>query len=125
VYALMDRQTLSGNNFYRIKSVGIAGDIKYSRVVKVSFEIVPAITMYPNPLGSDRIVHLSFRDVIDGKYVVKVINSLGQTVLVKDINHAGANVQYDLTLNRNLAHGKYNIEIVDVKDQKTILNFLY
>jgi len=125
VYALMDRQALSGNNFYRIKAIGIAGDIKYSRVVKVTFEMAPSISMYPNPLSNDRTIHLSFKDMAVGNYAVKVINSLGQSVMVRNINHTVTNAQYDITLDQNLAHGNYNIEIVDAKDQKTILNFLY
>jgi hypothetical protein len=60
-----------------------------------------------------------------GKYVAKVINSLGQTVMLKDISHMGINAQYDFTLDNNVAHGKYSIEIIDVKAQKTVLNFLF
>jgi hypothetical protein len=125
VYSLMDRQALSGNNFYRIKAIGIAGDIKYSRVVKVTFEMAPSISMYPNPLSNDRTIHLSFKDMAVGNYAVKVVNSLGQSVMVKNINHTVTNAQYDITLDKNLAHGNYSIEIVDAKDQKTIMNFLF
>jgi hypothetical protein len=125
VYTLMDRQALSGNNFYRIKATGIAGDVKYSRVVKVNFEMAPSISMYPNPVGNDRTIHLSFKDMAIGNYAVKVVNSLGQSIMVRNINHTITNAQYDITLDRNLAHGNYSIEIADVKDQKTIMNFLY
>jgi Ig-like domain CHU_C associated/GEVED domain/Bacterial Ig-like domain (group 2) len=125
VYSLMDRQALSGNNFYRIKAIGIAGDIKYSRVVKVTFEMSPAISMYPNPLNNDRIIHLSFKDMAVGNYAVKVMNSLGQSVMVRNINHTVTNAQYEITLDKNLAHGNYSIEIVDAKDQKTVMNFLF
>ena len=91
----------------------------------MNFEMAPSISMYPNPVGNDRTIHLSFKDMAIGNYVVKVVNSLGQSIMVRNINHTITNAQYDITLERNLAHGNYSIEIVDVKDQKTIMNFLY
>jgi hypothetical protein len=125
LYSLLDNQPFNGTNFYRVRSVGNSGDIRYSRVVKVVFDIKPEITMYPNPVGSNGIIHLSFKDIAKGLYFVKIIDLLGQTIAVQTIDHDGLNLDYLIPLSNKIAHGNYKIELTNSENQKRVLEFLY
>jgi hypothetical protein len=51
VYNWLDTNPLEGDNFYRVRSVGISGDSKLSQVVKVNMGKLPSeITLYTQPL---------------------------------------------------------------------------
>jgi hypothetical protein len=124
-YTLIDHQPLFGNNFYRIKSIGIGGEIKYSKIVMVAFESNPSITLYPNPVGNDKTLHFYISEIPSGLYQVKVINSIGQMVMSTKFNHTGLNETHAVILNKDLAHGNYKVELTSVKGEKTIINFVY
>ena len=125
VYDWLDNQVYNGNNFYRIRGEEIGGSFKYSKVVKVSFEVKPQITFYPNPLKDDRLIHIKMQNKSEGNYHVKVINALGQIIITKELYHKGGNNEYTLRLNASLMHGLYLIELRDMFDAKTISNFIY
>lgn len=48
-YSIMDKNPLSGNNFYRLKQVDLDGSYKYSNMELVSIEGNERIRVYPNP----------------------------------------------------------------------------
>ncbi|MEI8053719.1 MAG: Ig-like domain-containing protein [Bacteroidota bacterium] len=125
LYSLLDNSPLNGDNFYRVKSIGASGEIKYSKIVKISFQLVSSITIYPNPILSDKVAHVSFRNLPQGEYFVNVMNELGQIVLRKTISHTGGIAEYAIVLDKNLAHGNYQMEISNQESLKTILKFLY
>ena len=125
LYSLLDNNPLNGDNFYRVKSIGASGEIKYSKIVKISFQLVSSITIYPNPILSDKVAHVSFRNLPQGEYFVNVMNELGQIVWRKTISHTGGIAEYAIILDKNLAHGNYQMEISNQESLKTILKFLY
>jgi hypothetical protein len=53
------------------------------------------------------------------------MNELGQIVLRKTISHTGGIAEYAIVLDKNLAHGNYQMEISNQESLKTILKFLY
>ena len=65
-YNWMDNNPVVGDNYYRVKSVSIAGDIKYSNSVIVNFgRGIHDITVYPNPV-TEGIISVQFRDMVKG-----------------------------------------------------------
>ncbi len=125
-YDLLDVQPFSGDNFYRIKSVNNSGEIKYSQVVKVNMKGDPStITVYPNPVKEDGIVAVSMMNEPKGVYKVNLINTLGQVVLTRTINHDGGNSVYSIELNGSLAHGTYQLQVAEGNKVKTTIKILY
>lgn len=119
-YNWLDKSPFAGNNFYRIKSVGIGNDIKYSEVVKVNMDGDPSlITVYPNPVKNDYI-GLSFNDQPKGYYDVKLFGTNGQLILKRGINHPGGSQRITVPVSSSLAAGVYNLEIILPAKKKRI-----
>jgi hypothetical protein len=59
-YEWLDRNAFTGNNYYRIKSIDINGEIQYSNIVKIVMSKGRLqITIYPNPV-TDGNINLQF-----------------------------------------------------------------
>ena len=124
-YAHVDESPFAGINFYRIRSVGVIGEISYSKIVKVSYEAEPMISIYPNPIKSDRKATISFKNVTAGRYTLKLTNNLGQVLMRKTIQHDGVTTQYDFTLSKSILNGSYTLEIIGQDNKKTSLKILF
>ena len=119
-YKWLDKNPFSGNNFYRIKSIGADGDGRYSSIVKVSIENNNHnIVIYPNPI-TNNVVSLQFNNMPAGTYHVQLVNNLGQVFMAKEILHAHENSTETFQLNQNVAKGIYNLNVV--KPDNTILS---
>src|SRR5690606_20941339 len=90
-YQWIDQQATAGNNYYRIKSVTKDGKVAYSTIVKVTVALAkPSIGIYPNPI-TDGIIHLQFINQPEGMYGIRLLNSLSQVIVSKQVGHAGGN----------------------------------
>jgi hypothetical protein len=49
-YKWFDAQPLSPLNYYRVKSVGLNGETKQTRIVMLAFNKNSSISIYPNPV---------------------------------------------------------------------------
>jgi hypothetical protein len=111
-YNWMDENALSGNNFYRVRSIGADGKYDYTSVVLVKMGKVAAggIRIYPNPV-TDGIIGAEFKNMAAGIYTIRLLNSQGQTILNKTVNHApGTSMEYIQPLYKMLS-GIYQLEI--------------
>jgi subtilisin-like proprotein convertase family protein len=111
-YNWMDENALSGNNFYRVRSIGADGKYDYTNVVLVKMGKVAAggIRIYPNPV-TDGIIGAEFKNMAAGIYTIRLLNSQGQTILNKTVNHApGTSMEYIQPLYKMLS-GIYQLEI--------------
>jgi hypothetical protein len=124
-YAHVDESPFAGINFYRIRSVGVAGEVGYSKIVKVSYEAEPMISIFPNPIKSDRKATISFKNINAGRYTLKLTNNLGQVLMRKAIQHDGVTTQYDFTLSKSVLNGSYTLEIIGQDNKKTSLKILF
>ena len=110
-YSWLDVNAVTGNNFYRIRSVGIGSEIKYSTIVKVTINKGnPAITVFPNPV-INRTITVQFTNMAKGIYQLRLINSIGQVVMTQQINHSGGNASQTTGFDKNIANGTYQLEI--------------
>ena len=108
-YNWLDMNPQTGNNFYRIKATDKAGLVKYTTVVQVNFgKAVPAVTVYPNPVG-DNIINLQLTDIPKGTYTLLLVNNLGQTVYRTQVQHAGGSATIPLIPGSTLAKGVYGL----------------
>lgn len=124
-YEWLDEQVINGRNYYRIRSEHINGELKYSKVVSVLFNESSSITLYPNPLKEDRILHIKLQNKSEGSYEMKVINKLGQVVMRKEFYHTGRTGEYAIGLVSGLSHGQYTVEVKHINGVKSVMEFVY
>jgi hypothetical protein len=123
-YQLLDKNVFEGYNFYRIKSIGIAGEISFSNVVKVAgLNCQPAISIYPNPV-KDGLINLQMNNATAGLYYAKIYNSSNQLIFSKQIQHTGSGSVVTLKANQFLLPGNYYAEITSPNHSSIILKFV-
>lgn len=118
-YSWLDLNPLTGDNFYRIRSVGNSGDIKYSPVVNVKIgKEKAAINVYPNPVAN-RILNLQFTDMEKGIYSIRLLNTMGQVVFTQQLTHNGGSAAQSISLGKSMAGGSYRLEIIQPDNSRT------
>lgn len=80
------------------------------------------IKAYPNPVINGN-VNLQFENSAAGMYRVELLNSAGQVVLRRNIQHAGGSLSQKLDLERKLPAGIYQLRITG-KDTRTTIKLL-
>ena len=73
------------------------------------------VSVYPNPV-TDKVFSVQMNNIADGRYRVRIINTMGQEVMSKEINHLSGNTEKMNTV--NLAKGVYTV-LVEGKGVKT------
>ena len=108
---MVDETPANGNNFYRVKSIGLNGENRYSQVIKVAWGNTKSnITAYPNPLQNNSI-NLQFNNKKPGVYTVRLTNNAGQLVYSNELNIISGNTTEALTVQQLLAKGMYQLEV--------------
>ena len=109
-YSLVDNKVVSGNNYYRIKAVSETGVVNYSNVALLTTNHLSLITVFPNPLKGSTL-NIQMGNVVAGKYVLSIYNTLGEKVNEQPVTHLGGSGNYVLTINKTLASGVYGVTI--------------
>lgn len=124
-YQWTDKYPLLQNNYYRIKSIGINGEIHYSNVVKVFIgKNNSAITVYPNPV-IDGNINLQLTNQPEGIYTLKLLNKLGQVIHLKKVQHMEGSSTETIKLGSLMPKGTYHLEVTKPDNNKTNINVLY
>jgi hypothetical protein len=88
-YNWVDMQVNNGISYYRIKSVGYGGEIKYTVVAWVKFaKGLPVFSVYPNPVVGNTFT-AEINNLESGSYTLRLYNTTGQQVLVRIIQYSG------------------------------------
>ena len=89
-------------------------------IVFTSVAIAPGkslITIYPNPVQNGYI-RLQMNNMPKGNYVVRLVNSIGQTILTREIIHAeGTSIE---TVGVNKIKGAYLVEVINPDNSKSV-----
>ncbi len=110
-YHRLDLSPAFGINYYRIRSIGNSGEVKYSSIAKVTIsKKAPAITIYPNPV-INKMVNVHFHEMDKGIYQLRLINAIGQAVFKQQLTHPGGNATQVMSFG-NLAAGYYKLQII-------------
>jgi hypothetical protein len=111
-YGLLDASAAAGILFYRISSIGTNADKKYSSIIKLSaHNKQQAVTLFSNPV-ENRTLQLQFTNQVGGQYNVVLLNTAGQIMARKSLNHSGGNGNQMLQLPANIPGGAYHLLIV-------------
>jgi len=80
-YTFTDSRPLTGNSFYRLRSVDADGKFTYSPVVRVHFGGMskPAISLAPNPAST--MVKVQLFNFEGGRYQLRMLNASGASVM--------------------------------------------
>lgn len=118
-YSKNDLSPLAADNFYRIKATGIAGDITYSAIVKVSpLKSTASISVYPNPVVNGQL-GIQFTGQAEGNYTIQLVNAKGQLVYKGTVYVASDNTNETIRLNKTLAKGTYQLSVQDIAGKIT------
>lgn len=110
-YNYSDRSPYNGANFYRIRSVGINGSVKYSAIAKVNYTAPTAsIAAYPNPVVNNKLT-LEFKNKARGEYTISLLSTTGALVYQTKMMHNGGDNKYGLALPATLARELYQMNI--------------
>jgi len=119
-YSATDNAATAATNYYRIKAISTDGTVTYSNIAKVTYNLQPTTyNLYPNPL-TGKTLNVQLGNVVAGKYVVSITNTLGQKVTEQVINHAGGNGTHAIGLGKAIAAGIYNVSILSQESKQTI-----
>lgn len=123
-YAKTDDHILDGINYYRIKAVQLDGSFQYSAIVKVNPSQGQAVSMsiYPNPVSADQFT-LQLNNYKTGDYLLKLINTSGQQVMMRTIHHTGGSVSVSIERPATIPTGIYILQLTGetVKENKKLV----
>ncbi len=123
-YSLLDENPVIGNNYYRIRSVDNAGNVKYSRMIKVIIgKGKPSIAVYPNPVN-DGIINIVFNNLMPGVYTARLYNSVGQFVFEKQLTHNQGSATETIVAGKKIASGVYQLEVTGQDGSKNIFKLV-
>ena len=123
-YTTIDKAPKVGVNYYRLKQIDIDGRFTYSSIVSVKFdkEDIASFSFFPNPASNVLKVNIGL--VENENASIRLINSVGQTIIFKTINklNASSTLSFDIS---NVASGNYYLEIKDGTNrsiEKVVIN---
>lgn len=121
-----DEAVVAGNNYYRIRSLDANGKTEYTKVVKVQMgtTVMHDISVFPNPI-SNGTINLQLTNQAAGNYRVRIINQSGQQVLVKQISLNGGNSTKTFHLDKSVARGFYQVEVVSPGGNTKTIRIIY
>ncbi|MEO6721820.1 MAG: T9SS type A sorting domain-containing protein [Ferruginibacter sp.] len=110
-YTWLDNSVVTGNNFYRIRTIDAAGKTVYSPIVKVNRgNTLTGFSIYPNPVNGG-IIGLQFNNIPAGRYQLRLFNDVGQLLFTKSVEHTRGTTAESITPSMTLAKGIYQLEI--------------
>ena len=123
IYEWRDERPLAGTNYYRVKGKSANGEIEYTRIVRVSLDLlVNGIRAFPNPVTDGRI-HLRL-DVPGGKYCVSMTDHSGKEVYTEQIQYRGVGI-YIISPASRLPHGVYQVQLSNPTGDKWKTQIIY
>ena len=123
-YSQLDVQPSVGDHFYRIKSTSNDAINKYSAIVKVNIGSTKnSISLYPNPIVNGT-VSVQINNEVAGTYTCRLVNTIGQVLAVKEVKYTGGTATVLLDIDKVLAKGIHQVQIIKPDNTTTILQVL-
>ena len=125
-YKWIDEQSVAGYNYYRVKSIGSAGEVQYSKTAKVwTAHSRNGITVFPNP-AANGIIHLQFNNQPLGKYQLRLVDNTGKVIQSAIIqrNNQSSSIE-TISLRKNPARGRYLLHIIRPDNTEMNVDIIY
>jgi len=108
-YQFVDQHPEIGNNYYKVKSIGIDGSIQYSKVASVKFgSNAQMITISPNPVGKDGIFYITGLTNNGSDIQLSLFDAAGRKVYQNKVVYTNGN-QIRVSLPKSIIAGVYQI----------------
>ena len=118
-YNWFDTNPNMGTNFYRVKGIDKAGNVRYSEMVRVLFgKGEPSIVVYPNPMEG-RIFKMDMYNLVKGTYVLNLYSNDGRLVHSEQLQHDGSQATRTINLKGDIAKGAYQLQLMSDNGFKT------
>jgi hypothetical protein len=120
-YQWTDDVIATGTKYYRVLSIDIAGNNKYSPVVIMNgSKNIAGFSILSNPVqGND--IKVLFSNKEKGDYSMRVFNGEGKMIFSSKTLHTEGTTAYSYGLPSNITSGNYYIEIADAKNSREVL----
>ncbi len=119
-YSSADANYFKGDNFYRVKAIGLAGDVQYSSILKINGGgLTQEIMVYPNPV-SDKKVNILITAVSSGKYQLNLYNSAGSRIILPSMQVTVGQNSQTIELPATLATGIYRLKITSPENVSVV-----
>ncbi|TDH18181.1 T9SS type A sorting domain-containing protein [Segetibacter sp. 3557_3] len=124
-YAWVDVNTSLGNRYYRVRSTGTGGEVKYSQVVKVALSNVRrGYAVYPNSVTGSTLV-LQFINQPKGSYEVQMLNAYGQLIQATKITHPTGSSTHIIKFRSNISKGNYTLKVIAPDNSRQSFRIMY
>ena len=120
-YSFEDSKPFAGNNYYRLKQIDRDGKFIVSNTEVINFNNSQNFTVYvlQNPVKSS--IQLNVKATANTLLHVNIVNTVGQTVLSKQINVSTGDNNIGLDAS-SLTSGTYFIKVKDIKNNSAEQN---
>lgn len=119
-YTSSDFGFSTGDNFYRVRAVGLNGENTYSSIVKVTTGTATQdIAVYPNPVINKRI-NLQMSSTQTGRYQLDLFDNAGVKLTLPSLTASGGDVMQTITLPGTLSAGVYRLRILAPDGKLTV-----
>lgn len=126
LFEWLDENAAGENYTYRIQGINEKEEIAYSKIAEVNREKnsgANEISIYPNPLMNG-VINYRLANQPAGLYRVKVLNALGEEMVLRQINHAGGSANFIIEMKDKLAKGIYQVETITPDNKKHYLTVM-
>lgn len=115
-YAMLDPTPVSGNNFYRVKSVNLDGSYKYSAIVKVNMVYLSDknVHLYPNPVVAG--LNLQLNNLPAGSYQVHIVDIAGKSIQRINLQKGASDQTFSIDAGK-LAQGYYQLQVMNESNE--------
>jgi hypothetical protein len=107
-YSFTDKDPLPGNNEYRIAEYDLSNQVNYTQVILSTCGMGEICSVWPNPVVNTAWVNISSPE--NSKAVLRLYDSKGELVVLKEIDLPAGNTLYNLDL-AGLARGSYELRV--------------
>jgi hypothetical protein len=117
-YFAVDESPLPGRSYYRLKQTDYDGKFSYSDVKMIDFLStgIPALRVYPNPVSLQDFLHVEISNTthLGNKITIKLLDSRGVVVLLKEYPNSSSRFSEKLALPQTMSTGLYIIKANDL-----------
>ena len=118
-YNFLDVTPTKGNNYYRLRSTNLSGDVTYSNILRLNMGAGRTdMIVISNPVRGG-IVNLQLSNMAKGKYVINVFNNVGQRVYTQSMDLSEGSSSDAINLPSNIAKGTYFLQLTNGSERFT------
>ena len=103
-YEFVDNQPMAGNNYYRLVQLDFDGSSDISKVIRVEFNPIWSVKVYPNPFAKE--IFIQIKNL--GEIHISLMDNYGRTIFSNSSNTEDYFFQFDT---KDLHNGLYFLKI--------------